>query len=103
MLTLDVVVERAVLLLVLPHQAEGVVVPKVLKLDQCVLAVFIHHSLHELIQQVLVGLRAVSLLVQAHVEGVPQQALKEKGLDAIRYGLLIRSVLCRIATGHRQM
>ena len=65
--TLDIVVEGAVLLPVLPEEAEGIMVPKVLKLDQCVLSVLVNHSIHELINQIIVGLRAVSLLVQTHV------------------------------------
>lgn len=37
--TLDIVVEGAVLLPVFPQEPEGVVVPKVLKLDESVLAI----------------------------------------------------------------
>lgn len=70
MRTLDIIVKGAVLLSVLPEEAEGIVVPKVLKLDQCVLPVFVHHSFHELINQIIVGLRAISLLVQAHVQRI---------------------------------
>lgn len=75
MWTLDIIVEGAVLLPVLPEEAEGVVVPEVLKLDQCVLAVFFHHSLHELINQIIVSLRVISLLVQAHVQRILEESL----------------------------
>lgn len=73
--TLDIIVEGAVLLPVLPEEAEGIMIPKVLKLDQCVLSIFVHHSLHELIYQIIVGLRAVSLLVQAHVQWILEESL----------------------------
>lgn len=73
--TLDIIVEGAVLLPVLPQEAEGIVVPKVLKLDQCVLPVFVHHSFHEFIDQIIVGLRAVPLLVQAHVQRILEKSL----------------------------
>lgn len=73
--TLDIIVEGAVLLPVLPEEAEGVVVSKVLKLDQRVLPVFVHHSFHELINQIIVGLRAISLLVQAHVHRILEESL----------------------------
>lgn len=74
--TLDVIVEGAVLLPVLSEKAESVVVPKVFKLDQRVLPVFVHHGLHELVNQVIIGLRAIPLLIQAHVEGILQESLK---------------------------
>lgn len=54
--TLYIVIEGAVLLPVLPEEAEGVVVSKVLKLDQCVLPIFVHHSLHKLIDEIIIGL-----------------------------------------------
>lgn len=73
--TLDIIVEGAVLLPVLPEEAESIVVPKVLKLDQCVLPVFVHHSLHELINQIIVSLRAIPLLVQAHVQRILEESL----------------------------
>lgn len=50
-------------------------VPKVLKLDQRVLPVFVHHSLHELINQLIVGLGAIPLLVQAHVQRILEESL----------------------------
>lgn len=77
MQTLDVIVEGAVLLPVLPEEAESIVIPKVLKLDQCVLAIFVHHSLHEFINQIIVCLRAIPLLVQAHVERILKECLIE--------------------------
>lgn len=52
--TLDVIVEGAVSLSVLFQEAEGIVVTKVLELYECVLTVFIHHRLHELINQVII-------------------------------------------------
>lgn len=73
--TLDIIVEGAVLLPVFPEEAEGIVVPKVLKLDQCVLPVFVYHSLHELINQIIVSLRTIPLLVQAHVQWILQESL----------------------------
>lgn len=73
--TLDVIVEGAVLLPVLSEKPESVVVPKVFKLDQRVLPVFVHHGLHELVDQVIVHLRAIPLLIQAHVEGILQESL----------------------------
>lgn len=73
--TLDIIVEGAVLLPVLPEKPESVVVPKVFKLDQCVLPVFVHHSLHELVNQVIVRLRTVPLLIQAHVERILEESL----------------------------
>lgn len=73
--TLDVIVEGAVLLPVLSEKPESVVVPKVFKLDQCVLPIFVHHSLHELVDQVIVRLRAIPLLIQAHVEGILEESL----------------------------
>lgn len=72
---MDIIVEGTVLLPVLPEEAEGIVVPKVLKLDQCVLPIFFHHSLHELINQIIVGLRAIPILVQAHVKWIPEEGL----------------------------
>lgn len=73
--TLDIIVEGAVLLPVLSEKPESVVVPKVFKLDQCVLPVFVHHSLHELVNQVIVRLRTVPLLIQAHVERILEESL----------------------------
>lgn len=73
--TLDIIVEGTVLLPVLPEEAEGIVVPKVLKLNQCVLPIFVHHSLHELINQIIVGLRAIPILVQAHVKWISEESL----------------------------
>lgn len=75
MLTLDIIVEGAVLLPVLPEEAEGIVVPKVLKLNQRVLPVFFHHCFHELINQIVVCLRVISLLVQAHVQRILEESL----------------------------
>lgn len=73
--TLDIIIEGAVLLPVLPEEAEGIMVPKVLKLDQRVLSIFFHHSLHELIDQIIIGLRAVTLLIQAHVQWILEESL----------------------------
>lgn len=72
---MDIIVEGAVLLPVLPEEAEGIMVPEVLKLDQRVLPIFVHHSLHELINQLIVGLGAIPLLVQAHVQRILEQSL----------------------------
>lgn len=55
-LTLYIIIEGAVLLPVLSKEAEGVVVSKVLKLNQSVLPIFVHHSLHKLINQIIIGL-----------------------------------------------
>lgn len=74
---MDIIVEGAVLLPVLSEKAERIVVSKVLKLDQCVLPVFVHHSLHELVNQVIISLRTVSLLVQTHVERILEKSLIE--------------------------
>ena len=51
---LDVVVEGAVGVAVLLEEPEGVLVAKVLKLDERVLAVVLHHGLHELVDEVVV-------------------------------------------------
>lgn len=74
---MDIIVEGAVLLPVLSEKAECIVVSKVLKLDQCVLPVFVHHRLHELVNQVIISLRTVSLLVQTHVERILEESLIE--------------------------
>lgn len=74
--TLDIIVEGAVFLPVLPEESECIVVSKVFKLDQRVLAIFVHHSFHELVNKVIVGLRPVSLLIQAHVKGILKESLK---------------------------
>lgn len=50
-------------------------VSKVLKLDQRVLPIFVHHSLHKLINQIVIGLGAIPVLVQAHVKGILEQRL----------------------------
>lgn len=73
--TLDVIVEGAVLLPVLSKEAERVVVPKVFKLDQRVLPVFVHDSFHELINEIVICLGAVSLLVQPHVKRILKESL----------------------------
>lgn len=71
-ITLDIIIEGAVLLSVFLQEAESVVIPKVFKLDERVLSVLLNHSLHELIDEIVVTLRAISLLIQTHVEGIPQ-------------------------------
>lgn len=75
MWTLDIVIEGAVFLPVFPKEAEGIVVPKVLKLDQSVLPIFVHHSFHELIDEIIIGLRAISLLIKTHVEWILEEGL----------------------------
>lgn len=72
---MDVIVEGTVLFPVLSEKPESVVVPKVFKLDQGVLPIFVHDGLHELVNQVIVCLRAIPLLIQAHVEGILQESL----------------------------
>lgn len=74
--TLYIIIEGAVLLPVFPEEAEGIVVSKVLKLNQRVLPIFVHHSLHELIDQIIVGLWAIPVLVEAHVKGIPEERLQ---------------------------
>lgn len=73
--TLNIIIESAVFLPVFPKEAEGIVVPKVFKLDQGVLSIFVHHRFHELIDQIIVRLGAVSFLVQAHVQRIFEESL----------------------------
>ena len=72
---LDVVVEGAVGVAVLFQQPEGVVVTKVLKLDQGVLAVPLYYSLHELLHKVVVLGAGHTLLPEADVVHVLQEVL----------------------------
>ena len=51
---LNVIVKGALGVAVLLQEPEGIVVAKVLKLDERVLAIVLDHSLHELIDEVIV-------------------------------------------------
>lgn len=73
--TLNIVVEGTVFFPILPKEAECVVIPKVLKLNQRPLSIFVHNSFHELINQIIVGLRAIPFLIETHVEGIFQKSL----------------------------
>lgn len=60
------------------QETEGVVVAKVLKLDECVLAITLHHRLHELIDEAVICLTRHSLVSVANIKLILQQLLKER-------------------------
>jgi hypothetical protein len=72
---LDVVVKRAVRVLVLAQQREGRRVAKVLELQQHVVAVLGLGGVHELVHELLELLATDALLAQTDVEGVGQVLL----------------------------
>ena len=72
---LDVVVEGAVGVAVLLEEPEGVLVAKVLKLDERVLAVVLHHGLHELVDEVVVLLARDAPVPAANVVHVLKKRL----------------------------
>ena len=72
---LNVVVEGAVGVAVLFKESEGVVVTKVLKLDECVLAVVLHHSLHELVDEVIIFGTGHTLVLAAYVVHILEKCL----------------------------
>lgn len=73
--SLDVVVERQVLVAVLLEEAESVVVSEVLKLDQSVLAVPMDSGLHELVDEIVVRLTGNSFLPQTNVVRIVEEFL----------------------------
>ena len=67
---LNVIVEGTVGVAVLLEEPEGVVVAKVLKLDEGVLAVVLHHGLHELVDEVIILLASYALVLAAYVVNI---------------------------------
>ena len=67
---LNVVVEGAVRVAVLLEEPEGVVVAKVLKLDERVLAVVLDHGLHELVDEVVVFPTGYALVSASYVVNI---------------------------------
>ena len=62
---------------VLLEESEGIVVTKVLKLDECVLAVVLHHRLHELINEVVILLARHTPVPAANVVHVLKTYLRK--------------------------
>ena len=80
---LNVVVEGAVRVAVLLEEPEGVVVAKVLKLDERVLAVVLDHGLHELVDEVVVLLARDAPVPAANVVHVLKRGY------SVTYGMFI--------------
>ena len=72
---LNVVVEGAVRVAVLLEEPEGVVVAKVLKLDERVLAVVLDHGLHELVDEVIIFGTGHTLVLAAYVVHILEKCL----------------------------
>lgn len=65
---LNVVIEGAILVSILVQETERVVVAKILKLDEDVLAISLHDCVHELVDEVVVTLSGYPFVSEAYVQ-----------------------------------
>lgn len=72
---LNIIIESAVLVPVLFQQSECILVGKIFKLDERVLAVTANHCLHELVDKVVICLPSNSFLVESDVVRIFQKGL----------------------------
>ena len=91
-MNLDVVIEGTVFVAVVLEQSERVLVAKVLKLDQGLLAEPLHNRLHELLDEVVVFLASDPLLTKANVVRVVEVFLSiATNVKGDREGLVRRN------------
>mmetsp|Transcript_25597 Transcript_25597/g.80132 ORF Transcript_25597/g.80132 Transcript_25597/m.80132 type:complete len:512 (+) Transcript_25597:550-2085(+) len=72
---LDVIIEAGALVLVLVQEAEGVLVAKVLELQQHLVAVLVARSRDELVHELIVGRAAIAVVAQPDVARVGEELL----------------------------